>query len=256
MGKLLCADLYRLWKVTGVRICMIVNVLFAAATILGTSLFTKVFLVAGEIFTPMSGIATMTQSLGWSSMLAIFSTVAVTLFASSGFAARTAKYPVTKGFSRLDIYFSGLTASSLFSVLMLLLYVGIATLTATLLWGFGTFTLDQLTGSLAAIFVQGCLHIALAALTYMVTMLLKNVGGALACNLLILTVFAGVICNLMNRLADGFDSNLYWILNNMMFLTNAMPSMVDLSRGLLVSAGFFTVSTLIGCCCFLRYEFK
>lgn len=256
MTKLLRADLYKLWKTRGVKICLALNVLFAVASVLVTSLLTKLFMVAGETFDGMTGISTLTQSLGWSSVIAIFSAVAITLFTASGFANRTEKYPVTKGYSRMEVYFSGLMTVSLFAFTMLLASVLTSTLTASLLWEFGPFTLDMLSGSITVIAVQALLHVALASLMFMVAMALKGMGEAIACNLLILTVFANLVCSFINRFAEGFDSNLYWILNNMMFLTNPIPSAVDLSRGILVAAGFFLFSTLLGCVSFRKYEFK
>lgn len=256
MIQLLKADFYRLWKSRSARICMVLNILIAIITILGTSLFTKLFIVAGETFEGMSGISTLTQSMSWSSIIAIFCTIAITLYTTSGFSNNTQKYPVTKGYGRIEVYLSGLIITSAFAVMMLLAYVLSSTLMATLILGFGTFTLDMLSGSIMVIGIQALLHIALASLMYMVAMTLKGIGEAIACNLLILTLFASIVCNLINRFAENFDSNLYWILNNMMFLTNPMPSMVDISRAVLVSAGFLMFSTFLGLFTFHKYEFK
>lgn len=256
MIQLIKADFFKLWKLGITKICIILNVVIAIAITLGTSFFVKMYMVAGETFEGISGISTWTQCLQWSVIIAILQVICVSLFSTSGFANKTHKNPVTKGYSRTDVYISGLITVSCFAVIMLVSYVFVSTLMASILWGLGNYTLDMISGSMMVVGIQALLHISLASLMYMVAMILKGVGETIACNLLILTVFANLICNLINRFIENIDSSLYWLINNMLFLTNPMPSTVDVARSVMVGVGFLLFSTIFGILGFRKYEFK
>lgn len=257
MINLLKADIYKLLKSRAVIICLILNMIYAITSIIAISCITKLSQLKGDQEAGLNGISCITQSQSWAGVIALIIAIAVTIFVTTEFSYGTMKYSIAKGYSRTEIYFSNLISASVLTSIMLLSYVVITTATATVLWGFGDFNPEIFIGSLNVIGIQLLLYISLAAFSLMISMLIKNSGGAIALNLMTLVLLVNLLCKAIDFIGGNkFDSSIYWIMSNMSMLTNPMPEMIDVSRGVLVAVGYFSISTLIGCAAFNRYEFK
>lgn len=94
--QLLNVDLCRFWKVRCIRVCMMLNTMVAIYCF-GNVVEGKNFMAAGGFLRGMSGISALTQSLEWSTVISVFTTIAIVLYIASGVADKTQRFPITKG---------------------------------------------------------------------------------------------------------------------------------------------------------------
>jgi len=173
------------------------------------------------------------------------------------FSDKTVKNDIAFGMSRIKLYVSKLVEMAILITLLLLLYVGVGTLLATILGGFGTVAAGLWISMLQALGLQLFILVALGCLAIFLALAIKKptVLTELYFVLILVPVIIAVIASLL-------DVDIFWILRfdlmanvhlaGSIFFTNAHDALVILGVG----ATWMAIASIAGIVMFHRAEIK
>ncbi len=212
MKQLLRSDLYKLNKARYFWICLVINIVLA---VLSVFIIDFSYRVAGDAMATSleaqdqamqengvnistDGLARSYEDLSASSQMLALSFgssllligIVISLFAGGEFNHGTIKNIASSNYSRAKIYLSKLLISILAAIVFTLLYMAATTITATVLWGFGSTGSGFWTHVMQVTAIELLLAGAFASVFYMIAMLIRQSGAAIAVNLCFLEFFS------------------------------------------------------------------
>lgn len=185
--------------------------------------------------------------------------IVIALFVGGEFNNGTIKNIASTNISRGKIYASKTIVSVLTAFLFVLVAGAASTITATVLWGFGSVTSGFLLTTLGKIAIELFLLAAYASIFVMSSILIRQNGGSLAINICFLEFFSMLVMLAQYALAQFAHVNVK--LTNYTLNYNITQVVKNLHQGtvvraLLVGAGFFLVSYLVGAFSFKARDIK
>lgn len=281
MKHLLKSDFYKLRKARYFWICLILNIVLAAVTVLVLDFTYK---VSGDamaaqmaeqqqameetgINISMNGIPTSYDELSASGQLVSFFTgnttliiaVLISLFVGSEFNYGTIKNIASKNYSRTKIYLSKMITGIAVAVCFTLLFALTAFLIASALWGFGETSPGFVADTFVSVGLELLLTSAYVSVFVMFSMLIRQNGGSLAANIcflefISLAVMLGevVIKKLLDKTVILSD---YLLDTNMNAIAAGLDKTV-VTRSLCVGIFFFGAALIIGMYDFRRRDIR
>jgi ABC-2 type transport system permease protein len=251
MYNLLKADFYRLKRSKSFYVCLGVIALLVAYIImdfsssanikeeLSPSTFHWIYMLFEEkAFLPYFIPA----------LQAIFITMLITSEYSTG----TIKDAVSLGFGRIGIYLSKLITVAVGSIVIMLVAVLSTVITSIFVFDiYGTFTMYDFFLLIRMLIIQALLYTAYGSIFLMLTFLIKNVGGAMAFNIL----FSLVLGSLSSIVGSSMAGRLLLLMN---FSPTAVPnpSTMDLAIAIVVSLFYLMLCSGIGGITFKKQDIK
>ncbi len=258
MSKLLKSDFYRLFRSKSFYICGFIGVALFNLSIIGLYYATKMMAdQTGNI----SAIANYTGILYGISAFAdmdnqIILSIILGMFVTSEFSHGTMKNSVSKGFSRISIYFSKLITMVVASYIVLLVTFVTGVISGSLVTGkIGDFSKTPVVEYAKMVSVELILYAAFAALLVFVGFLIRNLGGVIAINIIGVTMFIPILCNLLQMFTNNKVMFTYASLrDNMSVLISGTEP--DYMRTIFVAVIYLVISTGIGILAFTKTDVK
>jgi ABC-2 type transport system permease protein len=187
-------------------------------------------------------------------LLAIFTAI----FITSEFSHGTMKNVVSKGFLKLQIFFSKLITMIIAVYIIILANIIVGTLSATIVTGtVGDFTGEFVGEMLKTVGIELLLNAALAAVFVMVAMVIRNLGGAIAVSILgVLTLAPLIYTALEVFIKSKIDFTEFSLLFNIMFYINETAAGSDYLRSSIVGIIFIVATTALGIFAFKKSDVK
>lgn len=256
MISILKADFYRLLKSKSFYICMLVSAglicfgFYALYwTYKSTGIMDTSFYPDGLSF----GILSFTEG-SVQLIIGIF----LSIFVTSEFTHGTMKNVVSKGFSKVNIYLSKFITMIVAAFIIVLLTFIAGTVCASITIG----KIGSLSGEFGSqlfktIGIELYLYIALTALLLMVAMSVKNLGGAIAINVIGVFTFERILFSLLELAVDSrIKFSQYSLIYNISFYGGMNGTADDYIRSLIVGLVFMLVSTALGIFIFKKSDVK
>lgn len=263
--KLLRSDLYRFFKSKAFYFCLLVMVVLIAGSaflmewslsVIESDQSSMIDTSSVSLF--KDGISYGVQSISDGS-IHLFLAIVTSIFITAEFSYGTMKNIVSKGYSRAKIYLSKLITMAIMTIIMIVVAFASGTIAATIITGqFGTFTWTYLGEVLRVFGIQVLLHTALSSLFVMFAMIIRNNGGTIAFNIIVVSMFGQLLYQLLELIFKNkiMFSNYSLRHNISLYYTNIAPPVEDIVRSILVGITFLTVSTLIGVFAFRNMDIK
>jgi ABC-2 type transport system permease protein len=252
MRKLLKADFYRLFRSKSLYWCTLVftALLCGSAYIMHwTSTLQENSKVTIQTVSPLQDGITYGLWVFNGGDSHLFMAIFVAVFVTSEFSYGTMKNIVSKGFPRYQIYLSKLITMTASAMLMMLFAFVFTTMTATILTGkLGSFTWTFMGQIFRMLGVELLLHTALTSLFLMISMLIRNNGGAIAINIIGVISFGSLIYKGLELLfRNKIKFSEYGLRNNiLLFFQNLTPPLNDIIRAVCVGIVFLIATSAIG----------
>ncbi len=260
MNNILKSDFYRLFKSKSYYICTIVALLLMV-----TNIF--IYKWQWETFSEQLGMETFPYKDGITYGLTVFSNgnilmiiaIFTAIFVTAEFAHGTMKNAVSKGFSKLQIYLSKLVTMTVAVILILLVNFIVSTIAGVIVIG----SLGEFTGEFVAIMfktigIELLLNFALTAVLVLIAMVVRNLGGVIAIDIIGVFSLGSLIYIALELLVDGkIKFTQYSLMNNISFYnmnTTAMGS--DYLRSTIVAVAFLVITTILGIVAFKKSDVK
>ncbi len=260
MNNILKSDFYRLFRSKAFYICTAVAVLFMSLNIFILYWASKT--VEGEMsnyyIMPKDGITFGLSVFSNGNNLIIIGIFAA-IFVAAEFAHGTMKNAVSKGFSRVLIYGSKLITIMAATFLMHFVNFIIGTLICTVLTGnLGSFTGEFVANMFKIMGIELLLNFALAALFVFIGMVIRNLGGVIAINVIGVLSVEPLIYTLLELLFDHkVQISNYSLLNNIArFIPSTTAAGSDYLRAVIVAAAYLVISAGIGIFAFRKSDVK
>lgn len=256
MSNLLRSDLYRLFKSKSFYICMAVE---ACLFILGIVLM---YLMQQSeptmvLNNPTSGIDYGMSALFGSELVMLIGIV-IGIFVTSEFSHGTMKNVVSKGYSKVNIYLSKLITMIASSFIFLAVIILVGTISATIVTGnLGDFTSDYVLWIFKTLGIEMLLYAAVTSLFLMLSMIVKNLGGVIAINIIYAIMAERLLFNLLQYIVKNkIKFSEYSLLNNISLYAADNVSGSDYLRSAIVGLVVLVVTTAIGIWAFTKSDIK
>ncbi len=260
MSKLLRSDFYRLFRSISFYICTIVAMGLMAINIILMDMANK--MTEGETVFDITSRYKDGISYGLTAFsngnVQMLLSIVLAIFVTAEFSHGTMKNVVSKGFSKLQIYFSKLITMLAATYIIIIATFIVGTLAATVIIGnIGDLNSDYLVQIFKTGGIEILLNTALVALLLLVAMVIRNLGGTIAINAIGIMSFGPLIFSLLEYLVKGkIKFSEFSLLNNIAFLANVKAESSDYIRAIIVGVVFFTVSTTLGIIAFRKADVK
>lgn len=237
MLRLLNFEFRKLIRQKSFYICIAVMLLLLLGSAYTTELITADSGVENPSLSGMSYLMEAISSSALSSVLAVF----IPLFICEDYTSGTIRNIITRGFSRLEIFFAKLIAVLAATIVMTALCLAGAYLVGTAFWGTG----DAAFGSeqIKILLCQLAVIAAYATLFYAVSSMLQKVGGSIAI-CLILPMAAAILLSLADAALVEREIELsgYWIENISHSLASIEVDAQDIKKSLIGAGCYFAAS--------------
>lgn len=260
MKNLLKSDFYRLFKSLSFYICLGVAVFLFCLGAIMEYMVTKLAVAksgGSEFFPYKNGISYGITAFMSSNILMIIA-IFTGIFIVAEFSHGTMKNLVSKGFSKLHIYLSKMVTMTAASFLFFLATFIAGTLTVTIITGsFGSFAGTLGLTMLKVIGIELLLNIAFIAVLIMIAMVVRNLGGVIAIDIIGLMslesyLFAAVEFFMKSKIEFSKFSLMY----NISYYSKLTPVGSDFLRSFIVAIVFFAVMTVFGVYMFQKSDVK
>lgn len=258
MLNLLRSDLYRLLRSKSYYICAAIA---AGFIILGLIISKWAANSSPELegLGPVSGIDSAMKTLSDGNVFMIIA-IFIPIYVVAEFSYGTMKNVVSKGFSKLQIFLSKFITMIIASFLTILASAIIAAIGATIITGtFGAIDGDYLTELLKVIGIEILLTIAFVALMVFISMTVRNLGGVIAINILIvLRIVPALLMGLQYLVKNKIKFQTFDLFYNMSYFTENFGSGIgsDYLRATIVGLAFLAASVAIGILAFQKSDIK
>lgn len=260
MSNLLRSDFYRLFKSKAFYICTGV-----ASFLMGLNIFMSYWAShlnaenekAYADMLPKDGISYGLSAFAAGNVQMILAIITA-IFITSEFAHGTMKNVVSKGFSKIKIYFSKLITmlAAVYIIIFTTLIVG--TICCTIVTGtVGDFTGEYVSQILKTVGIELLLNAAMTALLVLVAMVVRNLGGVIAINILGIMSFGPLIFTLLEYLVKHkIKFSEFSLSYNIQYFMGDVTKGSDFLRGAIVALAFIVVSTALGIFAFKKTDVK
>lgn len=268
MINLIKADLYKLLRQRSFYICIIVLVAISIINVYSNDYSAHVINQVEstndminnykEIYSNLNASSQIKLAFGFNGL--IFSAILIPLFISSEYKLGTIKTTISKGFKRTNIFFSKFIIASILSLFLVILYVVVATVIGTMLWGFGTVDNSFYIDILKFILLQLYLNLAFSSVFIMISFLMNGTGGAIAVNLCVMEL-SQIAVYLIRMLIHRITNHDYEITKGLIsaninsLITNELNNEL-IVRSLIVGTCYIVVTILISIFFLNRKEIK
>lgn len=251
MLNLLKADFYRLKRSKSFYICLGIIALFVSYVILdftssahlkeqlSPSTFHWIYILFVEkAFLPY--------------FIPVLQAIFITMLITSEYSTGTIKDAVSLGFSRISIYLSKLITVAVGSIILMLIAVLFTVITSIFVFGiYGSFTWYDVVLLIRMLIIQALLYTAYGSIFLMLTILIKNVGSAMAFNIL----FSLVLASLSSVVGNSYFGRMLLLMN---FTPTAVPypKAVDLIIAVVVGLSYLLLCFGIGGFTFKKQDIK
>jgi hypothetical protein len=257
MTNLLCSDFYRLFKSKSFYICTAVAMFFMGLSIFivkwAATMTSKEEGGAAVSMMYKDGITYGITSFASSNVQLILSII-IAIFVTSEFTYGTMKNVVSKGFSKVQIYFSKLI--TMIAATLIIIFATVLT---------GTVCAAIITGKLGAVSpevlkiigIETLLNTARASLFVLVAFLVRNLGGAIAINIIGVISIEPMIFMLLQYLAKNkIKFSDFSLSFNISCYFGSTVQTEDYIRSLIVGVVFLAVSIIAGIFAFQKADVK
>lgn len=261
MTNLLRSDFYRLFKSKSLYICTTVALFLTAANILVLYWASQVIGEDNAIFESLpfkDGISYGLSSFSNGNnqmIIAIFTAIFVTAEFSHG----TMKNVVSKGFSKVHIYLSKLISMVTATYLILIANLIVGTITASFVLGTaGDFSGAYVGDILKIAGIELLLNAAMAAILVLVAMVIRNLGGVIAVDIVGVMSVGVLIYSVLELLIKSkINFNDYSLFNNIAFYySNNAAKGTDFLRSAIVALVYLAATTALGIFAFKKSDVK
>jgi len=266
MLNILKSDFYKLKKNKAFWICTILCVVFAVFMVTAMQVGMNRALAnpysgdpemiqMAEMAENISGVSALQQFLPMGFNI-IFIGVFIAIFVSSEFGYGTMKNTLSRGAERTKVFFSKFIVCSCAALVMLLAFIGAMLTAGSIAWGFdpnGVATFSNMFGMIA---LQSLLILAYTALFVFISMALRGTGGAIATNIICVTMAStllGAVSMLFSGAVDLSDYWLEWSLSKFAVLS---PPSGDVIQGIFIALGWGVASIAVGTTLFKKIDVK
>lgn len=261
MKNLLKSDFYRLFKSLSFYICAAVAVLLFGVTIFLMDWTNKMMASQDNTTIPLAfnnGLeyaATAFMNSNILMIIGIFSAI----FVTAEFAHGTMKNAVSKGFARLKIYLSKLITMVSAAFLIMLVSFIIGWVCATIVTGAaGGFTGDFILYLLKTAGIELLLITAFAAVLVMIAMIVRNLGGVIAIDVIgVMSLEMPLFLALQYLFRNKIEFSEFSLMYNILFYQmNTGATESDYLRSAIVGVVFLALSTALGIFLFRKSDVK
>lgn len=256
MGKLIKFECYKLFRQKSFYICgaiMLGLILMSTFTLNMLMNMSQGMTGADGVSVSMmggmelSGVYMMTSALGSNNATMILA-VLLSLFICADYTNGTLKNVVAKGYSRVSVYGAkyivSLVAATILTVLSWL--TGFAS--GTVCWGTGTLQ-EGISGLILILTAQLLGMYAYASFFFLICVLLKKTGGAIAVGIvtpLVFSIALSLIDILADRLSFSFVPSEYWLDNCFLAVSTVSTASEVMTRSLICFVVYIVLFTVIG----------
>jgi ABC-2 type transport system permease protein len=149
----------------------------------------------------------------------IILSVFIAIYVTADYAHGTMKNVISKGFSKVQVYFSKVISMVVASFIIILSTVVVAVVSASIVSGsFGEFSAENIAIIFKNMGIELLLNTALASVYVMIGMVIKNLGGTIAVNIFGVSMFGPLLFQLAEFAVHGkIKFTEFSLLNNMSF---------------------------------------
>ena len=238
MGKLLHFEFHKLIRQKSFYICLAVLL----GMLVVSAETSQLIYADSETLPPTLNALDNLMSSVSGSVLKMILGVFIPLFVCEDFVSGTIRNVITRGYTRLEIFFSKLIAVLCACVIMTVLCMAVAYLVGLMFWGTGegAFTGEQVKILLCQLLVT----LAISSLFYAISTVLQKTGGAIAV-CLVLPMVLGIILTLADTALAEKEIQLsgYWIESDGAALSSADVAADELKKSLLTALAYLAVTT-------------
>ena len=264
MKNLLQSDFYRLFKSKSFYICAAVSALLFAA---GIFILDWSYQLMSEQSTNANAMFTLPYSDGISYALTVFEdsnvlmiiAIFTAVFITAEFSHGTMKNAVSKGFLKLEIYLSKLISMIVATLVIFLITFVAGLISGTIVMGsMGDFTGEFVGYMFKNIGIELLLNLALTAVLIMVAMIVKNLGGVIAIDIIGVMLFEQLLFQLLEFLVHSkIEFSKFSLMKNISFyLMNQTAVGSDYLRSTIVGIAFLVVASALGMFVFQKSDVK
>ncbi len=260
MLKLLRADFYRLFRSKSFYICTLVAIALSLMDLWISYVAYKTMPEQKEVFAailPDSGIDFGIKVLANGNVEMLLSII-IAIFITAEFSHGTMKNVVSKGYSKIKIYFSKYITMLTATYIVLFLGMIIGTINATFTSGkLGDFNAENVAWIFKSLGIEIVLNAAFVAILVLVSMIVRNLGGVIAINILGVMTVMPLIFMLLQYIAKGkIKFTEYDLFTNITTSIAKGTQTSDLLRAVIVGCIYFILMTGIGIFAFKKSDIK
>jgi ABC-2 type transport system permease protein len=256
MSNLLRSDFYRLFKSKSFYICMAVE---ACLFILG---IVVLYLMQNSdptmvITDPSSGIDYGMSAVFGSDLIMLIGIV-IGIFVTAEFSHGTMKNVVSKGYSKIYIYLSKLITMIAASYIFIAVVILVGTISATIVTGnLGDFSGEYVGWMFKTLGIEMLLYASVTSLFLMLSMVVKNLGGVIAINIIYALMAERLIFTLLQyAVKSKIKFTEFSLLNNISFYAADTATGSDYLRSAIVGLVVLAVTTVLGIWAFTKSDIK
>lgn len=177
--------------------------------------------------------------------------VVIGVFTASEYSMGTIRNSISRGFSRTQIYFSKLIASSVSMVSIVFAYVLGGAVTSVIMFGFSTDTGN--TKMFLILISYLCLYLAASAFYMMISVIMKKTGHAIAVSIVFPILVESVISVITMSNSNLIPLSKFWIFRTFVS-TESLCLNGQAYIPMLVAACYFVICTSVGLIVFRRQQ--
>lgn len=256
MLNLLRSDFYRLFKSKSYYICMGVEFALALLQIVIMYIMNKTN--ASPVIPMDFNGSSFGMSLITGGNIPMMLGISTAIYVTADFSHGTMKNVVSKGFSKILIYLSKLITMIAASYLFIFATMLVGTISATILSGkLGDFTGEYVGVIFKTIGIELLLYTALTSILLLFSMVVKNLGGVIAINMIYILIFEQLFYYLLQVIAkDKILFTKYGLLNNIAFYAGDTVVGADYLRSALVALITLVITIASGMFLFKNSDVK
>lgn len=258
MINLLRADLYRLFRSKALYICTFISIIFALLNVLIIKYTYSSVSMLGMYSFMISKLSAVWMIENFSSNVSLFIAIFIAIFITSEFTFQTIKNITSRGFSREKIYASKYISSCIASLIIFFLSFISVIILSTIMWGFGTIPDKFAINLLCMLALQVLYLISLTSIFTMIAFLVRNNGGAISINIIIVflsKILIELVSLLLYRIIKKeIDITKYWLLAYEEIFSSLSFEKDVVIRGIIVCLSFLVVAFVIGVVTFKKRD--
>jgi ABC-2 type transport system permease protein len=257
MSGLLRSDFYRLFKSKSFYICTLVAIFLLNLNLFTIKWASNMSGEMGEIYAsllPKDGITYGIKAFSDGNTQMIFAII-VAIFVVAEFSHGTMKNIISKGFSRTQAYLSKLITMIIATFIIIFAGFLVTTASATVISGaIGSFSWDII----KIIGIELLLNAALISILLLSAMVVRNLGGVIAINIIGILSFGPLIFTLLEYLSDGKVMFTHYSLfyNMALYMGTTAAAGSDYLKSALVAIAYLILTTVIGIFAFKKTDIK
>jgi len=259
MLNMMRADMYRIFRGKGIYITFAIMLAFAILTVFVFRSAMQVGFVEEipETLEVMTGAYAVQLALDSMDVLMFMFLPLIIILAVSPFSSNAVKNELTIGISRVQFYFSKFALSTVLSVVLMALYIGISVVLATTIDGFGNWGNGFFTNILKLFGMQVLFALALNSVGMFFAFVTRNTGAAVGIYLAIMLA-PQLIIGLLGMAFPRVMTFMYYDLASQfgIFAQVSRLSGMEISRGIAVGLGYLLIPVIGGIMLFKKAEIK